>query len=114
MAQADYTPLDLGDVYNAGSESVPGSNPPPLGRRLFHGIPFHLGPATGDAPACVLRLAGGDRPVTIDAGDSTARHVLFLHRQLDSRLLEGGPLGEVVAHYTICYADGSSERLPSA
>jgi hypothetical protein len=84
----------------------------PAGRQIFHGIPFQIGSAASDADACFLRLAGGDPSVAVDVGDLTARHLLFAHRQLESRLMEGGPLGETVAHYTICYADGGSERLP--
>jgi hypothetical protein len=79
---------------------------------MFHGIPFEIGPAEGGAGACLLRLDGTAGAVSIAVEDRTARSLIFAHRQLTTRLFEGGPLGEVVAHYTIHYADGGSERLP--
>ncbi len=112
MAHADYTPLDLSSVCTTGPENTPDLAALPAGRQTFHGIPFQIGPADGAHQPCFLKLAAGDLPVSIEVGDRTARHLIFVHRQLESRLMEGGPLGEVVARYTVCYADGSTEALP--
>ncbi len=112
MQAADYSPLDLSSLCNAGADCVPGEERLATGLQQFHGIPFQIGSPTGDGPACLVRLAGQDHPVSIDLGDVTAYHILFAHRQLASRLLEGGPLGEVVAQYVVQYAGGDSLRLP--
>lgn len=109
MHPGDFTPLDLSACCNAGSDCVPDVSLP-TGRQSFHGIPFHVGRESLEQQPCLIRLAGGDDAPAIEVGDLTARHVLFAHRQIASRLLDGGPLAEVVAHYRIEYADGSSER----
>jgi hypothetical protein len=109
MAQAEYTPLDLAAHGNAGTDGLPQAEQVRCGAQTFHGIPFRIGAEVGERP--LLRLAGGDAPVTIDIG-AAARHVIFAHRQVESELLQGGPVGLIVAHYVVQYADGGSERLP--
>ena len=118
----DYTPLDLSSVYNAGLDAVPAgeagsedveaAEPPPIGAQTYQGIPFQIGPARDQGGPCLLRLTGADPAVSLPVGGRTARHVIIAHRQLESRLLEGGPLGDVVAHYALCYADGTCARVP--
>jgi hypothetical protein len=112
MARADYTPLDMSSFCTVGPEILPDLVESKIGRQTFHGIPFQIGAPDGARTPCFLKMAAGDPPVSIDAGDRTARHVLFAHRQLQSRLYEGGPLGEIVAHYIIRYADDSAVSLP--
>ncbi len=118
----DYTPLDLSPVYNAGLDDVPaygagndaiGVQEPPLrGAQTFHGIPFQIGPAQEQDGPCVVRLCGADPAVRVPVSSQIARYVIVAHRQLESRLMEGGPLGEVIATYTLCYADGTAARVP--
>lgn len=62
--------------------------------------------------SCYLLLCGQDPAVHLPLAGQSALHLVFAHRQLTSRLLEGGPLGEVVAHYVVGYADGTAVRLP--
>ena len=106
MSSVDYTPLDLSSVCNAGADCLPGKKSLAIGGQVFHGIPFQIGPLHGDGRTCLVRLDGTHRVVSIDVGDVIAYHLVFAHRQLASRLYEGGPLGEVVAHYAVHYANG--------
>jgi hypothetical protein len=107
---SDYQPIDLGALCNAGA-AVYGSSSPPIGSATFHGLPFLVGGAAPDAARCLIDLGTAEEAVVVPVG-ATARHVLFAHALLDSRLLEGGPLGDVVAHYAVRYADGEELRLP--
>ncbi len=92
---------------------LPGATPPDIGLQSLHGIPFQVGaPFNENERASFLLLRGTDAPVSLSAINSTAHHIIFAHRQLDSHLMEGGPLGEVIAYYTVTFADGSTERLP--
>jgi hypothetical protein len=109
---ADYTPLDLSSVCNAGADCLQDTEALPTGCQMFHGIPFQIGSPGGEGHYCLIRLAGHDGALSIEAGDSPARHVLFAHRQLATQLLNGGSLGEVVAHYTLHYADGGGTLIP--
>jgi hypothetical protein len=112
MISEEYTPLDLSSVCNARRDLVPELAEVPVGGQLFHGIPFQIGSAAGDHDLCFLQLVEGDPSVAIEIPAQTAFHVLFAHRQLESRLMEGGPLGELVAQYSVIYANGHTERLP--
>ncbi len=111
MAGVDFTPLDLSEYCNAGLDLLGDQRRAPIGIQQFHGLPFQIGAADGGGN-CFLAL-GGDARLgrTIPVGQ-TARHVIFVHRQLDSQLLQGGPVGTCVAEYVVRYADGGEERLP--
>ena len=118
----DYTPLDLSAICNADPADMSqypatvatfeAPQPPLRGAQSFHGIPFHIGSPHAHAGPCFVLLGGQDPAVHLPLAGQSALHVIFAHRQLDSRLLEGGPLGEVVAHYVVGYADGTTVRLP--
>lgn len=107
---SDYVPVDLGSFCNAGTSIYGAGKQPQPGQLTLRGLPFLIGGATPDANRCFIEL-GGETALRIPVG-ARARHVLFAHALLDSRLLQNGPMGEVVAHYSIRYADGASERVP--
>jgi hypothetical protein len=107
---SDYQPIDFGSLCNAGS-AVYGADVPPLGSTNFHGLPFLIGGASPDAACCLIDLGAAEQPVQVTIG-AEARHLIFAHALLDSRLLEGGPIGEVVAQYVVRYADGAEVSLP--
>lgn len=109
----DYEPIDLGPLCNAGGALYGASAAPPTGQLTFHGLPFLIGGAKADAARCFIALGpdAADSAISVPIGVA-ARHVLFAHALLDSRLLENAPIGEVVAHYTISYSDGTSARVP--
>ncbi|MEN9937054.1 MAG: hypothetical protein RLZZ387_3633 [Chloroflexota bacterium] len=109
----DYQPLDIGPLCNAGAELYGAEAKPPTGRVTLRGLPFLIGGETPDPTRCLVALGprGAEEPVTISVG-AVARHVLFAHALLDSRLLQNRPVGEAVAHYTVRYADGEEVRVP--
>jgi hypothetical protein len=108
---SDYQPIDLGPLCNAGVALYDAAKLPPTGQVSFHGLPFQIGAAAPDPARCFVDLGAAEDCVTVPIG-AAARHVIFAHALLDSRLLEGEQIGVVVAHYTIRYADGSTERIP--
>lgn len=110
MTTDDYAPLDLAPHRNAGAEVVPSQQRPARGRQLFHGLPFQVGPLTGDGPLFLV-LGGDDLASRRIPVGRRAQHIIFAHRLLDSHLMEGGPVGEQVAEYVVHYADGTEERL---
>jgi hypothetical protein len=81
---------------------------PPLGQTLLRGIPFDLGTDQG---RCLVVLGGSAQiePLVVHV-DRKARSVLFAHRQIDSEVLEGGPIGEAIADYEFHFGDGSTLR----
>jgi hypothetical protein len=121
----DYQPLDLSAYCHSGSELyenldfVTGSNlyrppgPPPRGRQTFHGLPFQIGPETGQQDHYLLGLGAGlqEKPFTIPL-QRTATYLIFAHALLETRLWQGGPMGETVVRYTACYEDGSRVEIP--
>ncbi len=111
MTDTDYTPLDLSSFCSAGLDCLPERETPPTGPRTFHGIPFQIGSGDGTGEPCFVKLEAGDHPISIAIGDRTARYLIFAHRQLESSLMEGGPLGVAVARYAIRYGDGSKETV---
>jgi hypothetical protein len=104
---ADYEPLDLSAHANAPVSLIGGT--PPTGSQELHGLPFRIG--EGERAFVAFGPGHHERSVVVPVGKS-ARNVLFAHRLLESKLLEGGPVGLVVAEYVCRYADGREERAP--
>ena len=107
----DYETLDLGPHCNAGAGLYGAEAQPPTGRVAFHGLPFLIGGERPDPSRCLVDLGAAASPVVVPVGRA-ARHVLFAHALLDSRLLQNGPVGEAVASYVFRYADGEELRVP--
>jgi hypothetical protein len=119
---SDYEPLDLTTLCNAGPEMFGERIQPPVGAQTFHGLPFQIGPVSSDGET------GDSRPVASFLGfgqgaglrteavrvpiERAARRVIFAHALLESDLMSGGPLGRVIAHYLIHFADGEVVRVP--
>ncbi|MBI2298723.1 MAG: CehA/McbA family metallohydrolase [Armatimonadetes bacterium] len=102
----DYLPLDLTPHLNAGPELPPGH--PHLGAVTLRGLPFQIGPPDPAADGQRFVAAGGSHtlaPLRIPIG-RPARHVIIAHRLLASHILEGGPVGELVAEYVFRTAGG--------
>src|SRR5262245_43351019 len=110
---SDYEPVDLGPLCNAGIAIYGSEAQPPTGGVTFHGLPFLVGGAAPDPARCFVSLDSdvAEAAVEVPIG-AAARHILFAHALLDTRLLEGGSVGDVVAHYAIRYADGEVARVP--
>lgn len=120
----DYEPLDLSPYTNAGLDVYARTSEaktsrynlqrdPPVGAQTFHGLPFQIGPV--ESPEGLYFIALGpdwsENAVRVPVG-KTARYVIFAHALLDTRLWEGGPLGEVVARYVFHYEDGRRVEAP--
>lgn len=110
MSSQDYTPLDLSRHYNAGLAILGPDARAPVGAQRFHGLPFQIGAADGEGD-CFLVLGGEARTERRLRIGQAARQVIFAHRLLDSQIPSGG-VGDRVAEYVVCYADGGEERLP--
>jgi len=122
----DYEPLPLQTYCNAGValyrpenlswdgtylQSLPPA--PPTGRQVFHGLPFEIGGEDREGPCFIAFGPGGlfetsqHLPVL-----KKARHIIFAHAVLETRLWQGGPLGSEIARYRFHYADGQHESVP--
>src|SRR5688500_9418839 len=95
----EYEPLDLEALRNAPASLIPGE--PPLGEQQFHGLPFSIGQG----------FIAPEGPLTVPVG-KIARTLVFAHRLLESQLMQGGPVGVVVAEYVFKMADKSEHRVP--
>jgi hypothetical protein len=107
---SDYIPVDLAAQANVGVAFYEGMPAPLLGEQTFHGLPFRI----GDSPdRCFLGFGTPElrNARSIPIGNM-ARHVIFAHVLLESRLFEGEPVGRVIAHYVFRYEDGEEVRVP--
>jgi hypothetical protein len=107
----DYEPLDLAALCNASPDLYGPDSKLPVGPVAYRGLPFLIGGSAPDRGRCLIDLGAAAGPLSIQV-DRPARHLLFAHALLDSRLLQNGPVGESVAHYTMRYADGEELRVP--
>ncbi|MCL6475892.1 MAG: hypothetical protein K6U75_12665 [Firmicutes bacterium] len=107
---SDYIPVDLTAQANVGVAFYESMPAPLLGEQTFHGLPFRIG---SSPERCFLGFGTPElrsaRSIPIG---NTARHVIFAHVLLESRLFEGEPVGRVIAHYVFCYEDGEEVRVP--
>jgi hypothetical protein len=106
---ADYEPVDLSELCNAGQEALGAGRRPPVGDQIFHGLPFRIGdPARPEAPCFVLIRPG--EAVTVPVGRAAER-VVVAHRRLP--VLHDGDVtvGHVVAEYTFDVAETGSSPL---
>jgi hypothetical protein len=106
----DYVPMQLSEFHNAGLALLGAEATGPIGAQQFRGLPFLIG---DDPERCFVALGreGRCEPFTIPIG-SPARSVVVAHRLLETKILDGAPLGEVVADYVFQYQDGQEVRVP--
>ena len=105
---ADYQPLDLSTLCNAGLKILGENTEAPIGEQAFRGLPFLVG---ADGSKCFIALDSSSGSVTIPINQS-ARRVIMAHRLLESDLMEGGALGKPVADYVFHLAGGDEVRVP--
>ncbi len=106
---ADYLPLDISGRCNAGPALLGADAGDVIGQHSFRGLPFQVG-ANG-ADQCFISLSGSHSAVTIPVNKS-AKRIVFAHRLMDSKLADGGPLGEQVAEYVFHLSGGDEVRVP--
>lgn len=107
----DYQPLNLTKQYNVGIAFFGSDAKRPIGKQQFHGLPFQIG---ANPKRCYVGFGGKDglrKKVVVRIGKK-ARHVIFAHTVVESKILEGEPVGRVVAHYVFQYHDSTEERVP--
>ena len=106
----DYEPLDLSGHCNAGVSLL--DETIPLGSQTLHGLPFQIGAAQPKTDHCLLSFgpdaAGG---MEIEVGSQASR-IVFAHRLLESKIGEGGPIGEQVGEYAFHIDGGEEFRVP--
>jgi hypothetical protein len=110
----DYQPIELATVCNVGVEFIGPHAQPPLGVQTFHGLPFVIGQAASEPGRCFLGFGdgtGAHSPVSVPI-KAQARHLIFAHTLLESKISEGETIGRVVAHYTFHFAHGDPVRVP--
>src|SRR5215472_12078325 len=102
---SDYAAVPLDEAANAPLDLIPErTRPPAAGELPLRGLPFALGPS---AHRCLVHLGeGGAGEVEVTLG-LHARHLVFAHRLLSSRILEGDPPGRPVAELVFTYEDGA-------
>ncbi|MBI2939019.1 MAG: CehA/McbA family metallohydrolase [Chloroflexi bacterium] len=107
---ADYVPLSLSGLCNAGLALLGANATAPIGPQWFRGLPFQI---AADSERCFIAFGEGaaGEPVTIPINQVT-RSAIVAHRLLESKLQEGGPVGEPVAEYVFRYTDGDEIRVP--
>src|SRR5689334_15860355 len=99
----DYEPLDLSGFYNADRKIVGKIE---QGRRDWHGLPFLVGKKNGKGK-CLIAFGKGLREKTLVIPlKRHARHVIFAHRLMDSKILEGEPVGHACCDYEFKFEDG--------
>lgn len=106
----DYSPISLATQCNAGIPILESGRTAPIGSQHFRGLPFEIGT---DPDRCFIAFGRKARaaPLSIPL-ECFARSVVIAHRLVDSRILVGGRVGEIVADYVFRYRDGSDVRVP--
>ncbi|MCB0064213.1 MAG: CehA/McbA family metallohydrolase [Caldilineaceae bacterium] len=124
-ASSHFTPVALTQAWNADRQTLTAGLRPPTtlgdltGQQVFQGIPFALG--TPDEPNVILLdRARNEQSTEIELENRHATYVLFLHT-VEDRIstyqegfadfaIDGNELGDLVADYTLEYADGTTEK----
>ena len=103
---AAYVPVDIASTRNAGS-SILGADDLPVGEQIFQGLPFCVGGTGANQDACLLAVGPGhgSDPVSIAVGQK-ATYVIFAHRLLESKISEGGLVGEEIGEYLFHLSSG--------
>ena len=104
---ADYEPVDLSAVYNAGVDVLDQEAEPAIGEQEFRGLPFLI----GGEDSAFIALKGDDAAVTIPVGKSV-HTVVVAHRLLDSQIADNGVVGAPVADYEFNLSGGTTVTVP--
>lgn len=106
-----YRPISLKGLVNCGAAFVHGRFPATVGEQVFHGIPFSI-PESADR--CWIGFDTGmdaGTPVEIPI-EREFYSLLVAHTLIESELLQGDPVGRLIAEYVLCYQDGGEIRRP--
>ena len=108
----DYEPLDISRSCNSGPEILgSGAADVETGLKSFRGLPFMIGGlASGLGGNSFIAPSPNGGSVSVPVG-KPAKRVLFAHALLETKLAEGGRLGEPVAEYVFYLSSGRQERV---
>ena len=108
----DYEPLDISRSCNSGPEILgSGAADVETGLKSFRGLPFMIGGlASGLGGNSFIAPSPNGGSVFVPVG-KPAKRVLFAHALLETKLAEGGRLGEPVAEYVFSLSSGRQERV---
>ena len=108
----DYEPLDISKSCNSGPEILgSGAGDVETGLRSFRGLPFMIGGLAGGIGGnSFIAPSPNGGSVFVPVGKA-AKRVLFAHALLETKLAEGGRLGEPVAEYVFYLSSGRQERV---
>lgn len=109
---ADYEPLDLSALCNAGLTVLGEHAQAPVGAQVLQGLPFLIGSPAGDDQLCFLAFGNAlrEEPLIVPL-ERTARQIIVAHRLLESDLELGGMPGKLIAEYVFHLAGGGSQRV---
>ena len=99
---AGYEPIDLSSIGNVDVAEV--ADGIRTGAQAMRGLPF-------DVPARAIVTGPGAESITVDVG-RRASHVVFAHRMLESKVLEGADIGTVVTTYVFHLSGGDAITVP--
>ncbi|MBM3935038.1 MAG: hypothetical protein FJ319_12190 [SAR202 cluster bacterium] len=102
----EYQPIDISKWCNAPASTIGAEKKLAAGRESFRGLPFLIGKDGGAADSdCLVapHLAGKSVKIELKV---QARRLIFAHLLLETKLAEGGSLGDKVADYVIQLSDG--------
>src|SRR5689334_361789 len=110
----DYQPIDLAAFCNVGTTFLAPDRPVPIGEQHFQGLPFLVGGMSANPVRCLIGFGHDTNlpaQVTIPV-EAKARWLIFAHALLESDILDGGEVGQVVASYTVCFDGAGPVELP--
>jgi hypothetical protein len=109
----DYEPIDLGAFCNTGFGILRDEPIGQPGSQTFQGLPFVVGGKDVSHERCLLAFGEGfctDRMVI--PINKKARYLIVAHRLMESKVLQGGPIGEVIAEYVVHFEPDQPHRIP--
>ncbi|NIM93762.1 MAG: hypothetical protein GTO18_08640 [Anaerolineales bacterium] len=119
----EYEPIDLRPWCNVGPEWVshvqnvpvpdwpPSAGEFPVGDVEFHGLPFRIGQEGTKTPFVGFGESGIKNAMRVPL-DRNARWIIFAHRLLETRLLEGEPVGTEIARYHFYFENDEKITVP--
>ncbi|NIM94035.1 MAG: hypothetical protein GTO18_10045 [Anaerolineales bacterium] len=109
---SDYKPVDLSNLCNVQPDWIEEGAQIPEGHQTLRGIPFFITSADSGEPT-FIGFGSGAYTESVEIPLAQCVHwVIFAHRLLDSEILEGEPVGRLVAKYGFIFSDNEAVEVP--